>query len=365
MSLPTRNLTVTLLTVGLSGLAGEADLGAQSSGNPYRADLGWLQLEGRQIGTVSGLQMDADGRHLWILDRCGGNGCVGTGLDPILQVDMEGRLVKSLGKDMFAFPHGFFLDHEGNIWVTEGAPAGDARGEEGFARGMGHQVFKLDRNGRVLMTLGEAAVAGADERHFNGPTGVIVQDNGDIWVTDGHGGPQRGPNSDNMFGSRGGNNRLLRFSRDGRFIRAWGGGVGSESYEPMRFNDPHSIARDAAGNMYIADRGNLRVQVIDKDGNFVTQWTQFGKPSAIAVDDRTNNIYVADGMSNDHWNPGWERGIRVGDLRTGWVKAFVPDFEVISGAGTEFVGVDLEGNMYSGASGRPGLIVHRLTRPLF
>jgi DNA-binding beta-propeller fold protein YncE len=148
-------------------------------------------------------------------------------------------------------------------------------------------------------------------------------------------------------------------------MQAWGGGVGSESYEPMRFNDPHSIARDAAGNIYVADRGNLRVQVISKEGQFITQWTQFGKPSAIAVDDRTNNIYVADGMSNEHWNPGWERGIRVGDVETGWVKAFVPDYEVITGAGTEFVGVDNEGNMYSGASGRPGLVVHRLLRPLF
>lgn len=363
MSSAARIVSVTGFAVAALAIATGAGLEAQASTNPYRADFDWLKLEGRQIGTVSGVQMDADGQHLWILDRCGGNGCVGTGLDPILEVDMEGRLVRSLGKDMFAFPHGFFLDKEGNIWVTEGAPAGDARGEAGFERGMGHQVIKLDRSGRVLMTLGEAGVSGADESHFNGPTGVIVQDNGDIWVTDGHGGPQRGPNSDNMFGSRGGNNRLVRFSKDGEFIQAWGGGVGSESHEPMRFNDPHSIARDAAGNIYVADRGNLRVQVIDKEGHFITQWTQFGKPSAIAI--AGNNVYVADGMSNDHWNPGWERGIRVGDVETGWVKAFIPDYEVTRGAGTEFVGVDNEGNLYSGASGRPGLVVHELFRPLF
>ena len=91
MSLPARILTATTIAIALSGAPRGAGLQAQSSGNPFRADLGWLQLEGRQIGTVSGVQMDADGRHLWILDRCGGNGCVGTGLDPILQVDMEGR----------------------------------------------------------------------------------------------------------------------------------------------------------------------------------------------------------------------------------------------------------------------------------
>ena len=217
MSHAARALSLTGVALAALALATVPELEAQASTNPYRADFGWLQLEGRQIGTVSGVQMDADGRHLWILDRCGGNGCVGTGLDPILQVDMEGRLVRSLGKDMFAFPHGFFIDHQGNIWVTEGAPDGDRRGEAGFELGMGHQVFKLDRDGRVLMTLGEAAVSGADESHFNGPTGVIVQDDGEIWVSDGHGGPQRGPNADNMFGSRGGNNRLVRFSADGDF----------------------------------------------------------------------------------------------------------------------------------------------------
>jgi hypothetical protein len=337
---------------------------AQTSTSPYRADFNWLQLGDRKLGTVSGVQMDADGEHLWILDRCGGNGCVGTGLDPILEVDMEGKLVKSLGKDLFAFPHGFYLDHEGYIWVTEGAPAGDARGEAGFKLGMGHQVIKLDRDGKVIMRIGEAGVSGANEGHFNGPTGVVIADNGDIWVTDGHGGPQRGPNAENMFGSRGGNNRLVRFSKDGKFIQAWGGGIGSEGHDPLQFNDPHSITRDAEGNLYIADRGNMRVQVLDKEGKFITQWTQFGKPSAIAIDPR-GNIYVADGMSDAHWNPGWERGIRVGDVKTGWIKAFLPDVEVITGAGTEFVGFDKDGNLYSGASGRPGLVVHRLVRPLF
>ena len=166
-----------------------------------------------------------------------------------------------------------------------------------------------------------------------------------------------------MYGSRGGNNRLVRFSRDGAFIKAWGGGIGSESADPLRFNDPHDIAIDGEGRLYIADRGNQRVQILDKEGNFITRWTQFGKPSAIAIDGK-GNIYVADGMSNEHWNPGWERGIRVGDIRTGWIKAFIPDIEIPRGAGTEFLGVDLSGTIFSGASSRPGIIVHELFRPL-
>jgi sugar lactone lactonase YvrE len=234
----------------------------------------------------------------------------------------------------------------------------------GFKKHMGHQVFKFSPDGKILMTLGQAGVSGADETQFNGPTGVVVADSGDIWITDGHGGPQRGPNKENMFGSRGGNNRLVRFSKDGKYIKAWGGGNGSEGHGPLQFNDPHGIDIDSDGRLYIADRGNNRVQVLDKEGNFITQWTQFGKPSAIAIDNH-GNIYVADGMSDAHWNPGWERGIRIADLKTGWVKAFIPDEEVTRGAGTEFLGVDLRGNIYSGASGRPGLVVHELFRPLF
>jgi hypothetical protein len=71
-------------------------------------------------------------------------------------------------------------------------------------------------------------------------------------------------------------------------------------------------------------------------------------------------------MSNQHWNPGWERGIRVGDIKTGWVKAFIPDESVDpnGGAGTEFLGVDPEGDIYSGGAGIKGMVVHKPFRPL-
>jgi DNA-binding beta-propeller fold protein YncE len=335
----------------------------QTSGNPYRVNTGWNKPMGRTIGVASGIKMDRDGRHMWILDRCGSNGCAESDLDPIIRMDPEGKIVKSFGKGLLNFPHGFFIDREGNVWVTDGAPAGDPRGAAGFKKGMGHQVFKFSPEGAVLMRLGTAGVAGADETHFNGPTGVVVAEAGDIWITDGHGGPQVGRQRENMYGSRGGNNRLVRFAKDGTFVKAWGGGVGSESADPLRFNDPHDIAIDAEGRLYIADRGNQRVQVLDKEGNFITRWTQFGKPSAIAVDSK-GSIYVADGMSDAHWNPGWERGIRVGDIKTGWVTAFIPDTEMPRGAGTEFLGVDNDGTIYSGASSRPGITVHQLYRPL-
>lgn len=337
---------------------------AQIANNPYKVNFNWDKLEGRKIGVASGIKPDPGGKYLWILDRCGSNGCAESPLDPIIQVDMDGKFVKSFGKGIMNFPHGFFVDADGNVWVTDGAANGDPRGEAGFKKGIGHQVYKFSPDGALLMRLGQAGKPGADETHFNGPTGVVVAANGDIWVTDGHGGPASpGPNQANMYRSRGGNNRLVRFSRDGKFIKQWGGGVGSEGALPLQFNDPHDIAIDKDGRLYIADRGNQRIQVLDQDGKFITRWTQFGKPSAIAIDDR--HIYVADGMSDVMWNPGWERGIRIGDLKTGWLKAFIPDEEATRGAGTEFVGVDARGRIFSGASGRPGLVVHELVRPLF
>ena len=351
------------LAIGFSALVPLTlgPLSAQVATNPFRTNYTWDKLKERKIGVPSGIRMDPDGKHIWILDRCGSNGCANSTLDPIMQLDLEGNLVKSFGKGLMGFPHGFAIDPQGNIYVTEGAPTGDNRGTEGLKKGLGHQVLKFSPDGKVLMRIGVAAVSGADETHMNGPSGVAIAANGDIWVTDGHGGPQGGPNKENMFGSRGGNNRLIRFSKDGKFLKAWGGGIGSESHDPMRFNDPHDIAIDPDGKIYVADRGNIRVQVIDKEGNFISQWTQFGKPSAIAI--AGGHIYVADGMSDAHWNPGWERGIRIADLKTGWMKAFIPDDLVPKGAGTEFVGVDNKGNVYSGASSRQGLTVNELFRP--
>ena len=116
--------------------------------NPYRAALGWEQLpEGRTLGIISGVWPDPDGEHLWILDRCGANQCAGSDLDPILKFDLDGNLVDSFGAGLFAFPHGFALDHEGYLWVTEGGAHGDARAALGESMGMGHQVFKLTRQG--------------------------------------------------------------------------------------------------------------------------------------------------------------------------------------------------------------------------
>ena len=132
--------------------------------------------------------------------------------------------------------------------MTEGALAGDAREVEGLRRGLGHQVFNLNQDGEVVITLGEAGVSGYGPNHFNGPSGVVIAPNGEIWISDGH---------------RGGNNRIVKFSRDGEFLLEMGGGVESLSGDPGKVNDPHDITMDRRGRVIVADRGNNRIQIFD------------------------------------------------------------------------------------------------------
>jgi sugar lactone lactonase YvrE len=224
--------------------------------------------------------------------------------------------------------------------------------------GMGHQVFKLTRQGEVVMRLGEAAVPGNDESHFNGPSGVAIAPNGDIWVADGH---------------RGGNNRIVKLTSDGTFVLAVGGGVGSESREPAGFSDPHDIKIDSRGRVFVADRGNSRIQVFDPDGNLLYIWTQYGKPSGLFID-RNDILYAGDGLSGDlrtgppdPWrsNFGWEKGIRIGDLKTeqAWVTHFIPQHDENIGPGIEFLGVDFDGNIYAGEINRMRLVRYVPFRP--
>ena len=99
-------------------LAGE--LHAQGGNNPYHATDGWENLPGGRIfGSLSGAFPDPDGRHLWVLNRCGGDICADSDLDPIMKFDMEGSLVDSFGAGLFGFAHGFYMDHEGYLWAVE------------------------------------------------------------------------------------------------------------------------------------------------------------------------------------------------------------------------------------------------------
>jgi len=304
--------------------------------NPYRAVDSWAKLpDGRQMGAVGDVQVDPDGIHIWAVIRCDasepgrfGNECLDSDLDPILKFDAEGNVVESFGSGLFIWPHGLFVDAESNVWVTDAVSP--QRTPEGTR---GHQVIKFSSTGEILMVLGDPGQAGKGIYQFNAPGDVVVGDNGNIFVADGH-------NPD-------GNNRVMVYSSDGTYLRRWG----STGYAPGEFHALHGLAIDKRGRLFVADRFNNRLQIFDQEGNFIAQWTQFGRPSGVSFDEH-DNIYVSDSESDDVQNPGWEMGIRIGDANTGWVNYFIMlptgDPRSTRGNGAEFVAVDAAGNLYGG-----------------
>jgi sugar lactone lactonase YvrE len=287
-------------------------VGAQE--NPYRVAEGWAHLPaGITWGAVISVDVDARG-NLWVFHRS----------EPtILEFDPSGKLIKSFGKDMFVQAHGMSIDREGNIWVT------DAQSKDG----KGQQVFKLSPEGKVLMTLGKPGVAAEGPDTFNGPTDVVVAPNGDIFVSDGHVANTNG--------------RVMKFSKDGKFVKAWG----KKGTGPGEMDTPHSIAIDSRGRIFVADRANSRIQIFDQDGKFLDQWKQFGRPSGVFID-KNDVIYVADSQSNATLNPGFKRGLRVGSAKDGKVTALIPFAEAEpdknNNAGMEGVTADAAGNIYVG-----------------
>src|SRR5262245_50640072 len=176
--------------------------------------------DGRKIGSAVGITIDRDGTSIWVFERCGAQNCVGSGVAPVLRFDASGTLEKSFGAGMFVRPHGIHVDRDGNVWVTDGE---GPDGKDSRRDGKGHQVFKFSPDGKLLMTLGKAGVAGDGPDTFNMPSAVLIAPNGDIFVADGHGG-----NS---------NARVLKFSKDGRLITTWG----KKGTARGEFDTPHGL----------------------------------------------------------------------------------------------------------------------------
>jgi sugar lactone lactonase YvrE len=281
--------------------------------NPYREDTNWAKLPaGAKWGGVISVDPAANG-DTWVFHRSD---------PPLLRFDPSGKVVKSVGEGMVVQAHGMTVDRVGNVWVT------DAQIKDG----KGNQVLKFSPDGKLLMALGKPGVAGSGTDVFSGPCDVAIAQNGDIFVADGH-------IADVPV------NRIMKFSKDGKFIKAWG----KRGSGPGEFDTPHSIAIDSRGRIFVADRSNSRIQIFDQDGRFIDQWKQFGRPSGIYID-RNDNMVVADSQSNSKQNPGYTRGIRIGSARDGKVTAMIPfveaDPEKNNNAGVEGVAIDAKGNVY-------------------
>ena len=317
--------------------------------NTYRTVENYFKMPaGRTWGSTSAVEIDRDGRSIWVAERCGANTCNGSDLDTVLKFDASGALVRSFGKGLMVFPHGIHIDRDGNIWVTDGqdnlprpargAPP-DAPLPPAPATLIGHQVFKFSPEGKLLLTLGKPGGnqpgKPAEPSSFYQPNDVVVAPNGDTYVSEGHGGA---------------NSRIVKFDKNGKFIAEWGK-KGSGRGE---FDQPHTLAFDSRGRLFVGDRSNNRIVILDQQGNVLDEWRQFSRPSGVYID-RNDTLYVADSesesVSRNH--DGWKRGIRIGSAKDGKVVAFIPDpVEKTTGtSAAEGVAVDRDGNVYGAEVG--------------
>jgi hypothetical protein len=221
--------------------------------NPYRTLRGWAELPaGMTWPAITGALEGPDG-NLYVLGRCNENSCAGRKEPAVLVYNAAGKIVNSWGSGLFNFPHGFAFDKDGNLWISDATPDG----------GKGNQVFKFTRDGKLLMTLGKAGAKGAGTDVFDQPTSIAIAPNGDIFVSEGHA-PSYG------------NSRIVKFSKDGKQIKV----IGKKGRMPGEFMGPHGLAFDSQGRLFVADRGNNRIQILDQEGRFLAEWRQFGRSTS-------------------------------------------------------------------------------------
>ncbi len=277
---------------------------------------------------VIGVAEGPDG-NIYVLTRCNRNSCKDRPEPPISKFTPDGRLLQAWGQGLFEFPHNLTIDTQGNVWTTD----------EG-----NHVVRKFTAAGELLLTIGEVGQAGDAPTRLTSPTAVVVGPDGNVYVSEGH---------DNSPTARVA--RLSKWRPDGTFIKTWG----RTGPEPGNFSTPHTLAFDSKGRLFAGDRNNNRIQIFDQEGTLLDIWYQFGRPSGIIItkDDR---IYVADSESYDFHNPGWEKGIRIGDAKTGTVEFFIRDLEptTVTHSGAEGIGVDSKGNIYGAVVRRRMLEKH-------
>lgn len=209
------------------------------------------------FGAVPGVAIDARGNVL-VLHR---------GAQPIMEFEPDGKFVRAWGEGIFSEGkvtriapahraaggsgytavygaagchncgvHSIRVDPEGNIWAVDAC---------------GQVIYKMNAQGREIMRLGRKGVAGMDKQTFNLPTDIAFAPNGDLYVSDGYANP-----------------RVVKYTRDGKYLLEWG----KRGSGPGEFQLPHNLVVDAQGRVYVTDRDNQRVQVFDSTGKFLKQW---------------------------------------------------------------------------------------------
>jgi sugar lactone lactonase YvrE len=215
--------------------------------------------DGMTMGATASVAFDAKGQ-LFVLTR---------GDKTFFEFNPDGTFVRAFGDKLFTRSHGLRIDRDGNLWATDVG---------------GHVVVKLDRQGQTLLTIGTKGEAGewneaAGSRKLNQPNDVVIAANGDVFVAQGH---TPGP---------GGDARVLKFDKAGKFIKSWGG----KGSGPGQFQVAHGIAIDAKGLLWVADRENQRIQVFDQNGTFVREVTYKGLPCSIDIGQQF--MYMVNGFA--------------------------------------------------------------------
>lgn len=224
----------------------------------YEVDPDWPNRpEGIAWRYMTGVAVDSQDR-VWTLNA----------VDPPVQVyDSDGNFIKSWGSGMFKNPHFIRVDSEGHVWCADYG---------------NHTVRKFTEEGELLLTLGTPDMPGRDEDHLNRPTDAAITPEGDVFITDGYG-----------------NNRVVHFDREGNFVKSWGElGVG-----PGNLSQPHSIAVDSKGRLYVGERNNCRIQIFDQQGKSLGQWLDLINPWGIWITP-ADEIYVC-GSSPARWTEKW------------------------------------------------------------
>jgi sugar lactone lactonase YvrE len=304
---------------------------------------------GRTWGTSAGIDIDPKDGHIWAYERCGAGAAGGAGggpvdcdnnpVDPVFKFDRNtGAVLANIGKGVMVTPHGIALDSQGNVWIADFA--GNKAGTKG------HQVHKFSPKGDKLMSLGMAGKPGNADGQFNQPNDVVIGPDGSIYVSDGHDGQGMITAAAVAEGiKRGATARISKFSPDGKFIKSWGG-LGVRHGE---FRTPHAMVFDAKGRLWVADRGNHRLEIFDQEGKYLESRYAYGRISGLFI--RGGTVYAIDSESGPFNHVGWRNGVRVGPLDEDRITAFVPPFEredrVYQGTAGEGVAVDADGNIYA------------------
>ena len=301
---------------------------------------------GRTWGTSAGIEIDPLDGNVWAYERCGagtaGGGpvdCENNPVDPVFKFDRKtGAVLANIGKGVMVTPHGIHVDKQGNVWIADfaGNKAGDR----------GHQVHKFSPKGEKLLSLGIAGKPGSADGQFNQPNDVVVGPDGSIYVSDGH--DAQGFTTAQQVAEgikRGATSRIQKFSPDGKFIKSWGG-IGVKHGE---FRTPHALMFDARGRLWVADRGNHRLEIFDADGKYLESRYMFGRISGFTI--RNNMLYAIDSESGPFNHVNWRNGVRIGPVDEDRVTAFVPPFErddrVYQGVAGEGIAVDADGVIFA------------------